>query len=184
MDVHEAIMSGRSIHRFLPTPVPMDSLRRIIEGAGMAPSGHNIQPWKLYVVGGVTKTVISAGILVAIATGDPKGYAPKLVRARCRVARPRHLYGLWRYGGAGKRVSCFKTTNRRLHGLPGRGIGFPTGRGASSVPIASTSGPGLRSPGIVQCACADHRDRRHWRFSCRRNTGHRRRERYKRFSTN
>ena len=67
MDVHEAIMSGRSIRRFLPTPVPMDSLRRIIEGAG---------------------------IRVAIATGDPRDYAPKLVRARCRVARPRHLYGL------------------------------------------------------------------------------------------
>ena len=71
----------------------MDSLRRIIEGAGMAPSGHNIQLWKLYVVGGVTKTAISASILVAIATGDPNNYAPKLVHARCRVSRPRHFYG-------------------------------------------------------------------------------------------
>ena len=42
------------------TAVPMDSLRRIIEGAGMAPSGHNIQPWKLYVVGGATKDDVIA----------------------------------------------------------------------------------------------------------------------------
>ena len=77
MEVHDAIMSRRSVRKFLPTPVPMDSLRRIIEGAGMAPSGNNIQPWKLYVVGGATKAAISADILAAIANGDPKDYAPE-----------------------------------------------------------------------------------------------------------
>ena len=77
MDVHEAIMSRRSVRRFRPTPVPMESLRRIIGGAGMAPSGHNIQPWLLYAVGGVTEAAICASILDAIATGDPGDYAPE-----------------------------------------------------------------------------------------------------------
>lgn len=77
MHVHEAITSRRSVRRFLPTPVPMESLRRIIEGAGMAPSGHNIQPWKLYVVGGATKAAITTGILDAIANGNPEDYAPE-----------------------------------------------------------------------------------------------------------
>ncbi len=77
MEVHEAIMSRRSVRRFLPKAVPMDSLRRIIEGAGMAPSGNNIQPWKLYVVGGATKDAISADILDAIANDDPKSHGPE-----------------------------------------------------------------------------------------------------------
>ncbi|MBT3334319.1 MAG: nitroreductase [Rhodospirillaceae bacterium] len=77
MNVHEAIMSRRSVRKFLPTPVPKDSLRRIIEGAGMAPSGHNIQPWKLYVIGGATKDAMSAEILDAIANGDAKDHQPE-----------------------------------------------------------------------------------------------------------
>ena len=53
--VHDAIMSRRSVRKFLDKDVPEDALRRILEGAGMAPSGHNTQPWKVYVVRGETK---------------------------------------------------------------------------------------------------------------------------------
>ena len=77
MQVQDAIMSRRSVRKFLPKPVPMDSLRRIIEGAGMAPSGNNIQPWKLYVVGGAKKDAISADILDAIANGNQDDYQPE-----------------------------------------------------------------------------------------------------------
>jgi len=77
VDVHEAIMSRRSVRRFLSTPVPMASLRRIIEGAGMAPSGHNIQPWKVYVVAGDVKDAISASILKAIAEDPPEAHEPE-----------------------------------------------------------------------------------------------------------
>ncbi len=77
MQVHDAIMSRRSVRKFLPKPVPMDSLRRIIEGAGMAPSGNNIQPWKLYVIGGEKKAALSADILDAIANGNPDDYQPE-----------------------------------------------------------------------------------------------------------
>lgn len=59
MDVHEALMSRHSCRRFLPDPVPEDALRRILTGAGQAPSGHNTQPWKVYVVRGAAKERIT-----------------------------------------------------------------------------------------------------------------------------
>lgn len=77
MDVHEALMSRRSVRKFLPRPVPMASLRRILAGAGMAPSGHNIQPWKVYVVTGAVKDRLSAGILQAIANDPPEQHQPE-----------------------------------------------------------------------------------------------------------
>lgn len=70
MNVHDAIMSRRSIRRFLSKPVPREALLRILEGAAIAPSGHNIQPWKVYAVAGGVKAAISADILKAIA-GEP-----------------------------------------------------------------------------------------------------------------
>ncbi|MDP6343624.1 MAG: nitroreductase [Alphaproteobacteria bacterium] len=77
MNVHDAIMSRRSVRRFLAKPVPMDSLRRILEGAGMAPSGHNIQPWQVYVVAGAEKERLSADILKAIENDRPEDHQPE-----------------------------------------------------------------------------------------------------------
>jgi nitroreductase len=71
MHVHEAIMTRRSIRRFLSTPVPRDALMRILQGAANAPCGHNIQPWKVYVVTGAVKDAISRDILAAAA--EPPG---------------------------------------------------------------------------------------------------------------
>ncbi|MEM9331277.1 MAG: nitroreductase [Pseudomonadota bacterium] len=65
MDVHEAIMSRHSCRRFKPDPVPMKSIRKILTGAGQAPSGHNTQPWKVYVVQGAAKQRITEKALVA-----------------------------------------------------------------------------------------------------------------------
>jgi nitroreductase len=52
MDVREAIESRRSVRDFLPTPVPADVVRRVLERALRAPSGGNVQPWHLHVVAG------------------------------------------------------------------------------------------------------------------------------------
>lgn len=67
MDVHEAIMSRHSCRRFKPDPVPEDALRRILTGAGQAPSGHNTQPWKVYVVRGAVKQRLTEKALAASA---------------------------------------------------------------------------------------------------------------------
>lgn len=52
MTVTEAVMSRRSVRAFLDTPVPRSLVEEILTKASRAPSGGNVQPWKLYVVSG------------------------------------------------------------------------------------------------------------------------------------
>ncbi|WP_212139394.1 nitroreductase family protein, partial [Burkholderia territorii] len=54
--VDAALKSRRAIRAFLPTPVPRDTLEAILEAASRAPSGTNIQPWRVYVATGATYT--------------------------------------------------------------------------------------------------------------------------------
>ena len=52
MKVSEAVLSRRSVRGFLPNAVAGDVLRRVVENAAWAPSGGNLQPWHIDVVGG------------------------------------------------------------------------------------------------------------------------------------
>ncbi len=61
--VDEAIVSRRSVRAFLPTPVPEATIRDILAVASRAPSGTNMQPWKVYVAAGDKKDQIGAAIL-------------------------------------------------------------------------------------------------------------------------
>ena len=48
--VSEAVATRRSVHDFLPDPVPESLLRRILTQAALAPSGGNLQPWHVVVL--------------------------------------------------------------------------------------------------------------------------------------
>lgn len=61
--VDEALRSRRSVRAFLPTPVPEQTIREILSVAARAPSGTNMQPWKVYVVTGRKKQALSDAIL-------------------------------------------------------------------------------------------------------------------------
>ena len=50
--VSEALASRRSVRGFLPDPVDGAVIRRVVEKAARAPSGGNVQPWHIDVVGG------------------------------------------------------------------------------------------------------------------------------------
>jgi nitroreductase len=52
MTVYEALASRRSVRDFLPTPVPGETIRRVLAAAARAPSGGNVQPWHIDVVAG------------------------------------------------------------------------------------------------------------------------------------
>jgi nitroreductase len=52
VDVSEAIATRRSVRGFLDRPVDPQVLRNVLEKAARAPSGGNLQPWHIYVVGG------------------------------------------------------------------------------------------------------------------------------------
>lgn len=68
--VDEVMSSRHSVRDFLPTPVPQETLRELLQVASRAPSGTNIQPWKVYVVQGEVKTSLSEKILAAF--NDPE----------------------------------------------------------------------------------------------------------------
>ena len=61
--VDEALTSRRSVRAFLPTPVDDETVRDILRVAARAPSGTNMQPWKVYVVTGDKKQELSEAIL-------------------------------------------------------------------------------------------------------------------------
>ena len=65
----EAITSRRSIRRFLPDPVDRETVEHLLAVAGRAPSGTNIQPWKVYAVAGEAKAALTAAILEAYDSG-------------------------------------------------------------------------------------------------------------------
>ena len=50
--VIDAIRTRSSKRAFLPTPVGREQVEAILQLAGLAPSGSNIQPWQVYVVAG------------------------------------------------------------------------------------------------------------------------------------
>lgn len=52
LGVGEAIVGRRSVRAFLPQAVDLDVVRRVLEQAGRAPSGGNLQPWHLTVLSG------------------------------------------------------------------------------------------------------------------------------------
>ncbi len=52
MNVSEAVASRRSVRGFRPDPVDGEAIRRVVERAARAPSGGNLQPWHIDVVGG------------------------------------------------------------------------------------------------------------------------------------
>ena len=70
--VEHAIVSRQSIRGFLPTPVPTELIRRILDAAARAPSGSNIQPWKVHVVTGARRDALSQALLQAHARHEPE----------------------------------------------------------------------------------------------------------------
>ncbi len=52
MNVSDAVASRFSCRAFLPTPVPEKTVRDILEGAARAPSGGNVQPWRVDALAG------------------------------------------------------------------------------------------------------------------------------------
>lgn len=54
MNVSEAMVARKTIRNFLDTPVSDNTIRDLLSKASRAPSGGNVQPWRIYVVNGET----------------------------------------------------------------------------------------------------------------------------------
>lgn len=77
MNVSEAVDSRRSVRGFLPKPVDGAVIRRVVEMAARSPSGGNIQPWHIDVVGGERLDALKAIMAKRVAeqpAGEPTEY--------------------------------------------------------------------------------------------------------------
>lgn len=52
MNVTDAVMQRKTTRDFLPDPIDNDVIRELLEKASRAPSGGNVQPWKIWVING------------------------------------------------------------------------------------------------------------------------------------
>ncbi len=72
MDVRDAVASRFSCRAFLPTPVPLAVVRDILDRAARAPSGGNLQPWRVDALAGTPLATLKA-ILRAREAELPRG---------------------------------------------------------------------------------------------------------------
>ncbi len=101
MNVSDALASRRSVRGFRDTPVDPALIRRIVEAAARAPSGGNLQPWHVDVVGGARLDELKAIMRRRLAEapgGEPTEYDiyPKVLPAPYRDYRfavGEQLYG-------------------------------------------------------------------------------------------
>lgn len=70
LTVAEAITGRQSIRGYKPDPVSRETIERILEIAGRAPSGSNMQPWKVRVLTGAAKDALSAALIRRHESGD------------------------------------------------------------------------------------------------------------------
>lgn len=49
-DLYEMMSTLRAVRRLKPDPIPADVLERVLQAAAWAPTGGNMQPWKVIVV--------------------------------------------------------------------------------------------------------------------------------------
>jgi nitroreductase len=172
--VDQAIRSRHSIRRFLPKPVPRAVVSELLELAACAPSGTNIQPWKVHALCGEAKNALSAAIMARFERGEtdapefdyyPKEWAEPWLSRRRKVGLD--LYSLLGIGKEDKAqmkqqtgrnfiffdapVGLIFTIDRRL----GKGMLVDYGMFLGNLMIAA------RARGLDTCAQAFFADYHH-----------------------
>lgn len=84
LTVTEALRQRTSVREFLPTPVSRDEVHAILDAARWAPSGGNLQPWKVIAVAGAERQAV-IDLAARVLAENPAGegdefpiYPPKL----------------------------------------------------------------------------------------------------------
>ncbi len=70
-DVFAAARTRRSIRAYKPERVSLEIVREIVALGGHAPSGSNIQPWRVHVLTGATLQRVGTAIQQAFLTDEP-----------------------------------------------------------------------------------------------------------------
>ena len=70
MHVSEALATRITCRAYLDTPVPEETIRAILTGAARAPSGGNLQPWRVWVLAGSELSRLKEIIATKLAAGQ------------------------------------------------------------------------------------------------------------------
>jgi len=100
VEVLEALRTRRSIRAFRPEPVPRALVERILHDAARAPSGTNIQPWKIHVVAGPVRQRLEREVLAHRETNPPdqKAEFPRTGKRKEPYASRMRTLGKCMYG--------------------------------------------------------------------------------------
>ena len=126
-DVFAAARTRRSIRAYKPDAVPAETVREIVALGRHAPSGSNIQPWRVHVMTGATLKRVGTAIQRAFLDEEPGHkrdydyytdpiFEPYLARRRqCGWG----LYGLLGIGrGDREKSKAYRATNYTFFGAP------------------------------------------------------------------
>jgi nitroreductase len=87
MRVTDAVLARKSVRAFKPEPIPLADLKALLDVAKHAPSGGNMQPWKMIVLGGdEVAAVVKLG--QATLAANPRGEADEHPIYPAVVAEP------------------------------------------------------------------------------------------------
>lgn len=123
MNVAEAVATRRSIRAYTHQAVDLETVRRVLEAARMAPSGCNYQPWEATVLTGAPLKALQ-DVLLASKPDDPFEYdfsAPGQVdKYRQRLSTlGAQMYGAMAIGRADKdQRDLFSRQNLTSFGAP------------------------------------------------------------------
>lgn len=126
-DVFAAARTRRSIRAYKPDTVPREVLREIVELGRHAPSGSNIQPWRVHVLTGAALACLGNAIQRAFLSDEPghvrdyEYYTDPIVEPY--LARRRQCgWGLYGTLGIGRgdhdKSKAYRATNYNFFGAP------------------------------------------------------------------
>jgi nitroreductase len=89
LDVYEAMSTLRAVRRLKPDPIPEESMQRVLQAAAWAPTGGNVQPFRIvHVTAAEPKAVIAnlyqeewAKYTRAMRGAEPDSASGKMLRA-------------------------------------------------------------------------------------------------------
>ena len=117
LSADQALLTRRSVRAFLPTPVERAAVEELLALAARSPSGTNIQPWKVRVIAGETRSRLSSAILTALERDGPESYKREWnyypVNWREPYLGRRRKIGWDLYGLLGIRKGDFEGTERQ-----------------------------------------------------------------------
>ena len=73
--IERAIVERRSVRAFLPTPVSRETIAHVLEVAARAPSGTNMQPWRVHVLVGEIRDRLAQAVSDAFLNAAPGSHS-------------------------------------------------------------------------------------------------------------